>query len=331
VLSAECTPQVVREAEAGRSDGALWRHLEEAGFVDALVPEANDGAGLCLADVFPVFELCGAHAVPVPLAETMICRALMAEGGMTLPTGSIVIAQTTSEPGDDMVCPSVSSGAVTDRVLVAAHGKWLLLDAADADASPAGFALDATLRWSAKFVAAAQRMTCARDAMTLQACIHAAKLSGALQHVLEVSLRYANERQQFGRPIGKFQAIQHQLAMMAEQVFAARMAAQIGCLSHTPMPARLRVAVAKARTSEAALEVADLSHSIHGAIGFTVEYDLQIYTRRLHAWRQAGGSESYWQRIAGQDLVDGAACRAVDWIRRNTEPGAPELDSVELR
>ena len=115
---------------------------------------------------------------------------------------------------------------------------------------------------------------------------------------------YANERHQFGRPIGKFQAIQHQLSVISEHTFAARMAAQIGCHGDAATPDRLRVAVAKARTSEAALEVAALAHSIHGAIGFTEEFDLQLFTRRLHLWRQAAGAESYWHGVVGDALVD---------------------------
>jgi acyl-CoA dehydrogenase len=133
--------------------------------------------------------------------------------------------------------------------------------------------------------------------------------------VFSRTLQYANDRNQFGRPIGKFQAIQHQLSVISEHVFAARMAAQMGCSGD-----RLRVAIAKARTGEAALEVAALSHSIHGAIGFTEEFDLQMYTRRLHAWRQAGGSESYWHDVLGTELVDHRQGLALDLIRATTDP-----------
>jgi acyl-CoA dehydrogenase len=97
------------------------------------------------------------------------------------------------------------------------------------------------------------------------------------------------------------------------------MAAQMGCHGATATPDRLRVAVAKARTSEAALEVAALAHSIHGAIGFTAEFDLQLYTRRLHAWRQAAGSESYWQEVLGEELVDRRDGLALDLVRATTD------------
>lgn len=72
------------------------------------------------------------------------------------------------------------------------------------------------------------------------------------------------------------------------------MAARVGCCARGHWLDRLRVAVAKARTSEEALEGAAIAHGIHDAIGFTAEFDLQLHTRRLHAWRQAAGSESRW-------------------------------------
>ena len=157
------------------------------------------------------------------------------------------------------------------------------------------------------------------DLRTLQACVCAAQLSGALMSVFTRTLQFANERSQFGRPIGKFQAIQHQLSVISEHTFAARMAAQIGCHCAGDTPERLRVAVAKARTSEAALEVAALSHSIHGAIGFTAEFDLQLYTRRLHAWRQSAGSESYWHTVLGEELVDRQQGLALDLVRATSD------------
>jgi acyl-CoA dehydrogenase len=98
------------------------------------------------------------------------------------------------------------------------------------------------------------------------------------------------------------------------------MAAQIGCEATGQIPNRLRVAVAKARASEAAPEVAALSHSIHGAIGFTEECDLQLFTRRLHHWRQIAGSESYWHDILGRELVEGRDGLALDLIRVTTDP-----------
>jgi acyl-CoA dehydrogenase len=136
-----------------------------------------------------------------------------------------------------------------------------------------------------------------------QALLAAVQLSGAMMVVFEQSLQHANQRQQFGKPIGKFQAIQHNLSLMAEQVFAARMAAQLACTGSLAQIQPLRVAVAKARTSLAAQQVTALAHGLHGAMGFTSEFDLQLRTRRIHAWRQCAGSESHWQNTLGESLL----------------------------
>lgn len=220
LLQAHCPPSVVRaiegEGPSGPQRDALVAVLAQSGFADAMVAESQGGAGLSLAQVFPIFELCGRFLLPVPLPQMIVQRALRKEPDLAL-----------------------------------------------------------------------------------TACLVAAQMAGAMQRVLEMTLQFANDRQQFGRPLGKFQAIQHQLAVMAEQVLAARMAAQIGCGAAVA----LNAAIAKARASEAVVEVAALAHSIHGAIGFTADYDLQLFTRRLHAWRLQAGSESYWHAVLGQAVL----------------------------
>lgn len=323
LLQGECTPARVRAIEAGGSPRALWDALEQAGFADALVPEDAGGAGLALAQLFDVWSLAGAHALPVPLGETMLARALLAGAGAGHPPGGIALAEGLLRPDGSLHGAPVRLGAVADSVLVQhAHG-WSLLPVAQAQSEPAAFCLDLNLRWSADQVRAAPQPGIALpnglDLRTLQACLVAAQLAGALMAVFQRTLRYANDRQQFGRPIGKFQAIQHQLAVMSEHVFAARMAARLGCAGDGIYPDRLRVAVAKARCSQAALAVAEAAHAIHGAIGFTEECDLQLLTRRLHAWRQTAGSESYWHGVAGAALVHGHAGSTLDLIRSTTD------------
>jgi acyl-CoA dehydrogenase len=319
LLADQCTPQRVREIEAGQPAGALWQQLEESGFADALVSEDQGGADLNLADAFPLFELCGSFAVPLPLAETMLARALLAQAGIERPLGSITFSQAAMTTGEGVLCAAVVCGQVADWALASTGKEWLLLPVAQAAKSPAVFPLDATLVWPAGSCVGAFQVAGINEVKTLQACIYAAQLAGALMGVFNRTLHYANDRNQFGRPIGKFQAIQHQLSVISEHAFAARMAARIGCHSDSVKPDRICVAVAKARTSEAALEVAALAHSIHGAIGFTEEFDLQLFTRRLHLWRQAGGSESYWHSVLGAELVDHRSGPALDLIRATTD------------
>ncbi len=309
LLMDQCTPDAVRSIEAGESPAPLWTQLEESGFADAMLTEADGGAGLSLSDAFRLFELCGAYVVPVPLAQTMLARAVLASAGVERPPGSIAIASGAVVP----------LGRVADHVLTSIAGRTLLLPVVKARRSPAVFPLDATLEWGELAVAQAAHLQGIHDLESMQACIAAAQLAGALLNVFNRTLQYANERHQFGRSIGKFQVIQHQLSVAAEHTFAARMAAQAGCNSAGVTPDRLRVAVAKARSSEAALEVAALSHAIHGAIGITAEYDLQLYTRRLHAWRGEAGSESYWHSVLGEELVDRREGLTLDLVRATTD------------
>jgi len=154
----------------------------------------------------------------------------------------------------------------------------------------------------------------------LGAVVTAAQMVGALERVLELSVAFANQREQFGRPIGKFQAVQHQLAVMAEHVAAARIAAQIGYQGAGPLPDALQAAVAKARTSEAAALVAPMAHAVHGAIGVTAEFDLQLYTRRLHQWRGEYGSELAWQRVLGRAVLAAPQPLTLDFMRERLLP-----------
>ncbi|MGJ7581297.1 acyl-CoA dehydrogenase family protein [Variovorax sp. RHLX14] len=319
LLNDHCTLRHVRDIESGRSARPLWDALESSGFADALLPESHGGAGLSLADAFSLVELCGSFALPVPLAETMIARAFLCAADVQPPKGSIALGRLLPQDDRNAVCERVACGRTADWVLAAQADGCVLLPTAAATKTDAVFVLDATLGWNAAARAEALSLPVAFNVRLFQACLAAAQLSGTLMAVFDRTLRYANDRNQFGRPIGKFQAIQHQLAVISEHVFAARMAAQIGCRAVGWEPEPMRVAVAKSRTGEAALEVASLSHSIHGAIGFTEEFDLQIFTRRLHALRQVGGSESYWHDVLGSALLDARDSLALDVIRTVTD------------
>ncbi len=148
----------------------------------------------------------------------------------------------------------------------------------------------------------------------LAAASHAPLLAGAAARVLSMTLEYANQRTQFGKNIGRFQAIQNQISVMAERVYAARMAAQLACQSPGWSPTALSAAVGKSRCSEAASMVADIGHAVHGAIGITEEYDLQLYTRRLREWRHAAGTEQFWNIQLGTSLLQAPEHSALSFI-----------------
>ena len=321
ILSENCTPQVIRSIEAGGDHRPLWDALERTGFADALVPEELGGAGLSSADAFAIIESCGAHAVPVAFAETMVLRGALTQRGFVPPSGSLTFVDAAHRRGDGITVGNAVCGKVADWAIMDIDGGWRLLPTSSATSGRALFVLDAALGWPPEALAAAAAVRTDLDLRIVQAFVHAAQLSGALNEVFMRTLNYANDRKQFGRSIGTFQAIQHQLSVMAEHVFAARMAADVSASRSGLSFDRLKTAIAKARAGEAAAEVAALSHSIHGAIGFTQEYDLQLFTRRLHAWRLGAGSESYWHDVVGDLLLRDGEARSLDFLRRASQLG----------
>ncbi len=306
-----CTPSLVRAVEAAADPRVaaqpLWARLEESGLANAALPEHMDGAGIGLEGLGALLELCGGFSLPLPLGDTMLARGYLARAQVMVPCGSIALAEDST----------VSLARTADWVLLEEGKEWLLLPATGAVITPASFCLDAQLVWTAEQKQVAPRLQAPLPMRSARAMVFSSLLAGACMEVFQQTLSFANDRQQFGRPIGKFQAIQHQLSVLAEHAFAARMCRQMACLpagADGLLPDTQRVAIAKARTSEAALEIAQLSHSIHGAIGFTREFDLQLYTRRLHAWRQAAGAEGWWHTQIGRSLLEAGNCMAVEFI-----------------
>ncbi len=316
MLQEHCAPQVVRTIERdgiGTASTALWQALQESGFIDALVAEQQGGAGLDLRSVYGILESCGRHALPLPLGETMIARALLAHTGHHVPSEPIALGCARRE-GNNVICGLTPYARTAHWALLQIDAGLVLLPCAQAQrnllAAPAG---TGELRWATALDTTRVMQTSA-SLLHAQACVVAAQIAGALGRVFDMTLRYANERVQFGKPIGKFQAVQHQISVMAEHSAMASMAARIGCDSDSYLPYAQRAAIAKAVTSEAASHVANLGHALHGAIGMTEEYDLQLFTRRLHEWRLCAGAESFWQQRIGADLLASSA-DALDFVR----------------
>lgn len=131
-----------------------------------------------------------------------------------------------------------------------------------------------------------------------------ALIGGALQRALELSIDHANTRVQFGKPLGKQQAVQQALALMAEEVAAVAVAAQAAAKARDRGDAAFEIGCAKLRANKAAGIGGAIAHQVHGAIGFTKDYPLHHYTARLIEWRSAYGNDAYWA-----DAVGGFALR----------------------
>jgi acyl-CoA dehydrogenase len=144
------------------------------------------------------------------------------------------------------------------------------------------------------------------------AAVRAMQTAGALQTILSMSVSYANERVAFERKIGKFQAVQQNLARLAGEAAAALAAA--GSAADALADSRaseeavlLEVASAKIRCAEAAAEGSAIAHQVFGAIGFTQEHVLHRFTLRMLGWRDDFGNESWWAAELGRRVARAGA------------------------
>lgn len=298
LLQGACSPAVVREAERSLDVAGLWSELQASGYLDLLVPGEGDAG---LRDAFALWLAAGRHTLPVPLAQTMWARGLL---GAQAPAGPIALAAQVQTRGGEVHCAGVPFGAVAQGLLLRTpDGAWCVpLAAAQVQRSGVHGSLQADIVLPS-WPDGALPLPGAVDLQAAGALITATSMAGALERLLAMTLQYANDRTQFGKAIGKFQAVQQQLAVLAEQAFAARMAAELACADTGLHPQRLRAAVAKARAAEAAEKAVAIAHAVHGAIGVTAEFDLQLVTRRLQEWRGDHGSAAYWHAELGAALL----------------------------
>jgi hypothetical protein len=132
------------------------------------------------------------------------------------------------------------------------------------------------------------------------ALARAGQMAGAISAALTLSVEYTRQRQQFGKPLAAFQAIQQQLAVLAEEAAASRAAAAAASRAADRGEAVFEIASAKLRCNIAAGSAASIAHQVHGAIGFTMEYNLQKFTRPLWLWRSEYGNDRHWADIIGK-------------------------------
>lgn len=317
---------VVDAAEKGEWPAALWNAVAEAGLDRAAVPEELGGAGTDLADGLAVIRVAGRFATPIPLAESIIAGILLSRVGAEVPEGPLTVATTRklvlekSGKGWNLSGTAAQvpwAGQSKGIVVLASNGSDDYLACVDPGAcgieagrSIAGEPSDTVNFDGVKLVAddvcPASEGANKEAILVLGAVVRSLQMAGALETILELSAGYSTDRVQFGRPIAKFQAVQQSLAVVASEVSAAGMAAEIA-MEAVGGGSWLEVAVAKARVGEAAGKAAELAHQVHGAIGFTHEYNLHHFTRRLWAWRDDFGGEPYWEGRIGDSIAKAGA------------------------
>ncbi len=321
-----CTKQVADAAETGVFAQKLWDEVAETGVPLAALPESAGGADAEWSDLFAALRVAGRFSAPIPLAETMLAGWAAASCGLETSDGPMTVGPVRS--ADKLTLERDGNGwrlaGAATRVPYASFATRTVL-IVDGPDSEMVVTLDGTggadlakgrnianesrdsltfngVRLSAD-QAAPVKAGVSRDALYRRGALaRATMMSGALEKAMDLAVTYAQERQQFGRPISKFQAVQQNLAVLAGQTAAAVAAANLGieALSEAnPDREAFLIAVAKTRVGEAATLACEIAHQVHGAIGFTKEYALQLSTRRLWSWREEFGGDPEWAAKVG--------------------------------
>ena len=329
VFSDHVTHLTRSQAAAGIWPTSLWQEIEQAGLPLALVPEGAGGFGVGVGDALSIVRIAGAHGLPVPLAETMLANWLQAQAGLPVSLGPQSVTDGSGlslRATDDGWSVSgqieaVPWGRNADRIvtLVPHDGKNMVVAlpaerlAFDVAYNLAGEPRDSAAAYLALRADQVGQVALPADTLTLMgALLRSLLMAGALETVMTLCVTYAGDRVQFGRPIGKFQAIQQYLATMAGEVAAARAAADMVADGFDATPSRHLVAAAKLRAGEAGQIVAALAHQVHGAIGFTDEHSLHHFTKRLWSWRDEFGTERDWSRALGKAALKGGPAGSDD-------------------
>jgi acyl-CoA dehydrogenase len=314
----------------------LWAALERAGIPLISVPEPAGGSGGSLEQAAVVAISAGEHAARVPVAETALLGGwLLAQAGLPVPAGPLIAVRApalapaseadgisvTRGPDGWLVrgrLPRVGWGRVAARVVVLAESGGaelaVALSPGDVAVNPGSNVAgeprdDLIVDTVADRAAVAEVAGGTGAALRLRAALARVLLiSGAMGRALDLTVRYAAERQQFGRSLGSFQAVQQQIAELAAETAAVRAAADAAvrrCAADgfAGPGAWFTVASAKVQAARGATVAARVAHQVHGAIGFTQEHALRLTTTRLWAWRDEAGSPAQWAGELGRHVL----------------------------
>ncbi|MFI1196210.1 acyl-CoA dehydrogenase family protein [Micromonospora sp. NPDC020750] len=303
LLAAQCPPDVVRAAwpagEPTALDG-LWDALATMGVFGAAVPEEAGGLGLDETDLVPLLEEFGYAAVPLPVAETatVVAPLLAAAGDRRLPAVLSGVTRVALAGADRLV----PYGLRADLVLVLTDTQARLVAPQPDSVLPTVDGSRALTRLSD---ATGELVT--DDPELVSSARHRAELATSAQLVglgrrmLDLTVEYVGQRRQFGVPIGSFQAVKHHLADALLRIeFAAPAVHAAGWALARRHPGRATdVSMAVVLASEAAQDVARAAIQCHGAIGYTVEYDLHLYAKRTWALAAGCDVDAHLDRLAG--------------------------------
>lgn len=308
LLAAECSPAVIRAAWDSPTglNPALWTRLAEMGVLGVLVPEHLGGLGMTFDEMVLVVEEAGYAGLPDPLIDHAVVALPLAAA---LGLDEVAAA---GAAGERLVLVAgldgagVVHGGSADVLLVVDGESVTVVDPVPSGAgTPVGDVLDRSRRlmaFSAPVGSEGRRFDAVgepiRSARTRGVVASSAFLGGAARRCLDLTVAYVSQREQFGVPVGSFQALKHQLATALMELEFARPVVVRAAHSLTigSPDAERDASMAKAMMSDAAHFVARACLQAHGAIGYTVEYDLHLWLKRIEALVRSWGSAAEHRR-----------------------------------
>jgi alkylation response protein AidB-like acyl-CoA dehydrogenase len=313
-LSARFPPEKIRELSESRSyDGALWREICELGWPGIAIDEAHGGQGLGMVELVILCEELGYACAPTPFLSNTAAGLFIDSGSDEqrehwLPgiASGEALGAAAFTPDAEALVPDAEGATV----LVLPQGEdGMLVERAAADVKPIEL-IDSTRSYA--------RVEASDGDLLSDACVRrggdrvmvtvAAELTGVAQRAMEMAVEYAKEREQFGRPIGSYQAVSHRCAQMLLDTEEARSLTYYAAWTADAEPESLPLAasMAKGRASEAAWKVTASALQVLGGIGFTWEHDLHFLLKRARVTGELMGSaRQHRERVA--DLVGLAA------------------------
>ena len=336
-FAAECPMSEVRrimETDTAQ-DKKLWRSMAEQGFLGVVFPEEAGGMGLGFVELAALAEEMGRALVPGAFLSNLFAGAVLHAAGAPKHLASIANGEKTATVA--LLEASASWDPAAVKMPTLAGEKLFVPDAESADmmivvARDAGKlalylveshavektlmpAMDLTRRlYKVKFDHPAAELLVEGDAarkaldhalrvVTLALC---AEMTGGMQRMLDIAVEYAKTRKQFGKPIGQYQAVQHQCADMLIYTESARSAAYYAAWTMTEgnAEAPAAVSVAKAYASDACRETGNRAVQVQGGMGFTWENDTHLFYRRAKASEIAFGDATYHRERIAQMVLD---------------------------
>jgi len=295
-------------AKDGEWLGDLWGEVAEMGLPLALLSEDQGGFGLSPAEQGEALRLMGLYAVPLPVVETMGANRLLAKAGLALADGPAGLARADDLAvsgskltgtiarvawGDSLDCLALAVGDTLYRV---PRAGWTIAE----PGTSANFHPRPTLRIDWAIDASAPLPHCP---LAEGATLRAFQIAGALEAALDMTLDHTATRVQFGKPLQKNQVVQHELAKLAGELACATAAADLAAEALERADV-LGVAAGTLRAREAAGAGASIAAQMHGAIGFTREHRLHLYTTALWTWRDEFGGQVGWAKLLGAAALE---------------------------